>query len=283
MKHLEWDRLGFSMRNWIGAFCRSGLAAGVLAPLLLAAPGLAQEPNSPEVQEEGEVASDEAYGQVEIEIHDKAGSLLEEILVTAQRRETLLQETPVAVTTFSEDAVEEIGIFDITDISAMAPNTVFNKQPSSNSNTSIAIRGVGSGETSLMVDPKVGVYIDGMYMSKTVGGVFDIIDIESIEVLRGPQGTLFGRNSSGGALNITTAKPSGEFNLKAQASMGNDGYPPLQRHPGPAQGGRHAVRQVLRHADGLRRLGEQRLSGSGERPRQRGQRHLPHSCALPAR
>ena len=220
MKHLEWDRLGFSTRNWIGAFCRSGLAAGVLAPLLLAAPGLAQEPNSPEVQEAGEVASDEAYGQVEIE----AGSLLEEILVTAQRRETLLQETPVAVTTFSEDAVEEIGIFDITDISAMAPNTVFNKQPSSNSNTSIAIRGVGSGETSLMVDPKVGVYIDGMYMSKTVGGVFDIIDIESIEVLRGPQGTLFGRNSSGGALNITTAKPSGEFNLKAQASMGNDGY-----------------------------------------------------------
>ena len=63
MKHLEWDRLGFSTRNWIGAFCRSGLAAGVLAPLLLAAPGLAQEPNSPEVQEEGEVASDEAYGR----------------------------------------------------------------------------------------------------------------------------------------------------------------------------------------------------------------------------
>ena len=218
MKHLArtaWNHLGFLQTGWAGAL--AALAAGAL---LLAAPGFAQESSPAEAEAEGELVTDE----VQIQIYDRAGGLLEEILVTAQRRQTLLQETPVAVTAFSGDAIEDIGIFDMTDISAMAPNTVFNKQPSSNSNSSIVIRGVGSGETSLMVDPKVGVYIDGMYMSKTVGGVFDIIDIESVEVLRGPQGTLFGRNSTGGALNITTAKPTGEFNLSARASAGNDGY-----------------------------------------------------------
>ena len=149
---------------------------------------------------------------------------LEEIIVTAQRQETMLQETPIAVTAFSSEKIEDLGIFDVTDIGSMAPNTNIQKQPSSNSNMSIFIRGVGSGETSLMVDPKVSFYIDGIYMSKTVGAVFDIVDMQSIEVLRGPQGTLFGRNSTGGAVNVTTVKPSGEFGLRLEGSVGNDGY-----------------------------------------------------------
>ena len=149
---------------------------------------------------------------------------LEEVVVTAQRRETLLQETPIAVTAFSAEKIADLGIFDITDIGSFAPNTNIQKQPSSNSNMSIYIRGVGSGETSLMVDPKTSFYLDGVYMSKTVGSVFDIADLQSIEVLRGPQGTLFGRNSSGGAVNVTTVKPSGELGGKLEASVGNDGY-----------------------------------------------------------
>ena len=149
---------------------------------------------------------------------------LEEVIVTAQRRETLLQDTPIAVTAFSEEKIKDLGIFDITDISALAPNTNIRKQPSSNSNMSIFIRGVGSGETSLMEDPKVSFYMDGVYMSKTVGAVFDIVDLEGIEVLRGPQGTLFGRNSTGGAINVRTAKPSGELNARVELSTGNDGY-----------------------------------------------------------
>ena len=156
---------------------------------------------------------------------------LEEIVVTAQRRETALQDTPIAVTVFTGEKIADMGIFDIRDLSSIAPNTALRKQPASNSNAGVFIRGVGAGETSLMVDPKVGVYIDGVYMSKTVGGVFDVVDLESVEVLRGPQGTLFGRNSSGGALNLTTAKPSGEFGLKLQASVGNDGY---RRYAGTA-------------------------------------------------
>ena len=157
------------------------------------------------------------------------GAVLEEILVTAQRRETALQETPVAITVFGEERIQDLGIFNVADLSGRAPNTTALKQPASSSNTSLRIRGVGSGETSLLVDPKAGLYIDGAYLSKTVGAVFDLVDLESMEVLRGPQGTLFGRNSTGGALNITTAKPSGEFGMKLQASAGNDGY---QRYMG---------------------------------------------------
>ncbi len=149
---------------------------------------------------------------------------LEEVIVTAQRRETMMQDTPIAVTAFTADRIVDMGIYDVSDIGGFAPNTNIQKQPSSNSNMSIFIRGVGSGETSLMVDPKTSFYIDGVYMSKTVGAVFDIVDLQSIEVLRGPQGTLFGRNSTGGAVNVTTVKPSGEFNLKLEASAGNDGY-----------------------------------------------------------
>ena len=157
------------------------------------------------------------------------GAVLEEILVTAQRRETALQETPVAITVFGGERIQDLGIFNVADLSGRAPNTTTLKQPASTSNTSLRIRGVGSGETSLLVDPKAGLYIDGAYLSKTVGAVFDLVDLESMEVLRGPQGTLFGRNSTGGALNITTAKPSGEFGMKLQASAGNDGY---QRYMG---------------------------------------------------
>ena len=149
---------------------------------------------------------------------------LEEILVTAQRRETELQETPVAVTVFSGDKIEDLGIFDITDLTGRAPNTTILRQPASNSNMDPRIRGVGAGETSLLIDPKVGLYLDGAYVSKTVGAALDLIDLESIQVLRGPQGTLFGRNSTGGALIVASAKPSGEMGAKFKASVGNDGY-----------------------------------------------------------
>ncbi|MEP5763226.1 MAG: TonB-dependent receptor [Halieaceae bacterium] len=151
-------------------------------------------------------------------------TVLEEIVVTAQRQQTMLQDTPIAVTAFTSQRIEDLGVFDISDIGSMAPNTNIQKQPSSNSNMSIFVRGVGSGETSLMVDPKVSFYIDGVYMSKTVGAVFDIVDMESIEVLRGPQGTLFGRNSAGGAINVTTVKPRGELGVRLEGSVGNDGY-----------------------------------------------------------
>ncbi len=155
---------------------------------------------------------------------DQRSSGLEEIVVTAQRREASLQDTPIAITAFTADKLNDLGVFDVVQVGDFAPNVFIGKQPASNSDMGIFIRGVGIGETSLLADPKVGIYIDGIYMSKTTGGVFDIVDLERIEVLRGPQGTLFGKNATGGAMNVTTKKPSGELGGRAEASVGNYGY-----------------------------------------------------------
>ncbi len=155
---------------------------------------------------------------------DQRSTGLEEIVVTAQRREASLQNTPIAITAFTADKLNDLGVFDVAQVGDFAPNVFIGKQPSSNSNMGIFIRGVGNNETALLADPKVGVYIDGVYMSKSVGGVFDIVDMERIEVLRGPQGTLFGRNTTGGAINVTTKKPTGELGGRAEASVGNYGY-----------------------------------------------------------
>ncbi|MFZ1293244.1 MAG: TonB-dependent receptor plug domain-containing protein, partial [Pseudomonadales bacterium] len=145
---------------------------------------------------------------------DARSSGLEEIVVTAQRREASLQDTPIAITAFTADRLVDLGVFDVTQVANFAPNVTIQKQVGTNSNMGINIRGVGIGETALLIDPKVGVYIDGIYVSKTVGGVFDIVDLERIEVLRGPQGTLFGRNTTGGAMNVTSKKPTGELGGK---------------------------------------------------------------------
>ena len=155
---------------------------------------------------------------------DARASALEEVIVTAQRREQSLQNTPIAITAFTTDRLNDLGVFDVSQVGNFAPNVTIQKQPSSNSNMNISIRGVGQGETSLLADPKVGLYIDGVFMSKQVGAVFDVADLERIEVLRGPQGTLFGRNTTGGAVNVTTKKPTGELGGKAEASVGNFGY-----------------------------------------------------------
>ena len=167
----------------------------------------------------------EEAGRMQIELIDDP--YIETIVVTAQRRETLLQDTPVAMTVLGLDDIEDRGIYDIAAVSGLAPNAIVQRQPGSNANASIAIRGVGSGDTSLLVDPKVSYYLDGVYMSKTVGAAFDILDIERIEVLRGPQGTLFGRNSTGGAVNVVTLAPTGEWRVRGQTGVGNDR---LHRH-----------------------------------------------------
>lgn len=155
---------------------------------------------------------------------DHIASGLEEIVVTAQRREKSLQETPIAITAFTSDKLEKLGIFNVEQVGEFAPNVWMSKQPSTHANMGIVIRGIGMSDTALTADPKVGVYIDGILVSKTTGGLFDIADLERIEVLRGPQGTLFGRNTTGGAINVTTRKPSGELLGKAEASVGSFGY-----------------------------------------------------------
>ncbi|MGH8193448.1 MAG: TonB-dependent receptor [Woeseiaceae bacterium] len=139
---------------------------------------------------------------------DTEDSLFEEITVTAKRREQNLYEVPVAVTAFSGETIEKQGITDLTDIGKFVPNlNVTGFSAGHTSSVNPFIRGIGLQDHLITTDPGVGVYVDGVYLGRQVGQNWSLANIERVEVLRGPQGTLYGRNSLGGAINIITRKP----------------------------------------------------------------------------
>jgi len=155
---------------------------------------------------------------------EATGLTLEEIVVTAQKREEGLQDTPIAVSAFTTQALANKGIDNISKLAQFTPNLVFDTTSpvsGASSGAVVFIRGIGNTDFSLTTDPGVGTYVDGVYVSRSVGGVLDVLDVERIEVLRGPQGTLFGRNTIGGALNITSRKPSEEFEGSVEVTAGN--------------------------------------------------------------
>ena len=148
---------------------------------------------------------------------------IEEIVVTAQKREENLQDTPIAITAFTEESLEGRMINDISKLADFTPNVIFDTTtPISglSNGAAVFIRGVGQLDFGLTTDPGVGTYIDGVYSSRAVGGVLDVVDIERIEILRGSQGTLFGRNTIGGAINITTKRPAETFGGMVEATFG---------------------------------------------------------------
>ena len=145
---------------------------------------------------------------------------LSEIVVTAQRRAENIQDVPVAVTALDSNTLDNMRVKDVQNLSGLAPNLQISSQGIQSIPT-ISMRGINSGTSDNAVDPKIGVYLDGVYIGRSVGAIFDLADIQQVEVLRGPQGTLFGRNATGGAISLVTAKPTGEFGVKAMASYGN--------------------------------------------------------------
>ncbi len=152
---------------------------------------------------------------------DPAGMQIEEIVVTAQKREENLQDVPIAVSAFQQDTLERIGATRAADIGRLVPNLSATTLPSNTSTVAYSIRGIGQVEPLLTVDPGVGVYVDGVYVARQTGGAFQLADVARIEVLRGPQGTLYGRNTTGGAISVITKAPSGEFDLKQTVGYGN--------------------------------------------------------------
>lgn len=147
-----------------------------------------------------------------------------EIVVTARRREESLQDVPVAVTAVTAEGLERRQIDSIAQVGESVPNLTY--QPGAPTGTggstpSIFIRGIGSAETSLGTEPGVGLYVDDVYIARSVGSVLDLVDLESVQVLRGPQGTLFGRNSLGGAILIRTRPPGDEFGGSVEAKTGS--------------------------------------------------------------
>ncbi len=147
-----------------------------------------------------------------------------EVIVTARRLEESLQDTPVAVTVLTAEVLESRGIRDLSQIEAATPNLTFDASANisgSNSAASVFIRGVGQTDFQLTTDPGVGIFIDGVYVSRGVGGTMDLLDIERVEVLKGPQGTLFGKNTIGGAISIVTRRPENEFGGRIQVGAGS--------------------------------------------------------------
>lgn len=147
---------------------------------------------------------------------------VEEIVVSARKRAELLEDTPISVTALSENALRESGVTRINTIQELVPNMTFQTGLTGQS-TQIRIRGVGTSAPGPAFDPGVGLYVDGVFLPRAPGSVLDVVDVQQIEVLRGPQGTLFGKNTVGGAVNITTVKPSMEpeaFVLLRPGSLG---------------------------------------------------------------
>jgi iron complex outermembrane recepter protein len=149
---------------------------------------------------------------------------LADIIVTAQKRSESLQRTPLAITAIDAGTIADRRIEDATDINALAPNLTVTSGPSSKGHLVLFIRGIGESESILTADSPIGLYVDGVIVGRSTGAVFELVDLERIEVLRGPQGTLYGRNTVGGAVNLITRKPSDEFGIEANASFGNWGY-----------------------------------------------------------
>ena len=145
---------------------------------------------------------------------------LEEVIVTAERREASLQNTAVAVTAMTQEALTENDISDVTDLSGFVPNLVVSGQEDQ-SDIKIFIRGVGTNNPTETGDQGVGVYVDGVYAARAQGALALMYDLENVQVLRGPQGTLFGRNNTGGALLLQTKKPRGEYEADLQLSAGS--------------------------------------------------------------
>lgn len=136
----------------------------------------------------------------------------EDIVVTAQRREERLIDVPISVSAMSSEALERAGATNVSNISNYMPNVQINQTVGNTFGPLISIRGLApAADTSLGRDQPVGLYVDGVPIAKSTGAAFEIADLERVEVLRGPQGTLYGKNTIGGAVNLVTRKPSGEF------------------------------------------------------------------------
>jgi iron complex outermembrane recepter protein len=184
-------------RRWFNTTVFATAIAGAFAPVAVSAQDGGSPPSSPDDAQAGRPAqpATDAFG---------------DIVVTARRREETLQSVPVSVTALSGAALEQRGYQSIVDIQQTTPNLAFTPGTGgTSSQISGYIRGVGEFDYIITSDPAVAVFVDGVYQARPFGAITSLLGIERIEVLRGPQGSLFGKNTIGGAINIVTTKPTG--------------------------------------------------------------------------
>ena len=187
-----------SRSNSTRAFLCTGAALAVLA----AAPGFAQD--APAAPNNEQAAADNG-----------------DIVVTARRRSESLLQTPIAVTAFSADKLAKTGVVDLTDIQTTTPNTTLKDARGTNSTLAAFIRGVGQQDPVPGFEAGIGIYLDDVYLNRPQAAVLDVYDVERIEVLRGPQGTLYGRNTIGGAVKYVTKRLPDHFALDLRGSYGS--------------------------------------------------------------
>ena len=150
---------------------------------------------------------------------DNAG--LTDIIVTAQRREQSMQDVPIAVTALSAETLQANRVTTVNDLSGLAPGVTVRPAAGGSQIPSFSLRGVVSYGVVPGSDKQVSIYLDGVYISSPRGSIFDLPDVQRIEMLRGPQGTLFGRNATAGAVSVSTRDPSGEMRVRARTTVGN--------------------------------------------------------------
>jgi iron complex outermembrane receptor protein len=160
-----------------------------------------------------------AAAEAEPEAPEQAANVLENVIVTADRRETNLQNTPIAITAFGPSTLQDRGVNSIRDLAGQVPNLSIPRASISYTTQTYSLRGIG--ESDPIQEPVLALYVDDVYQPRQIGSMLDFNDLERIEVLRGPQGTLYGRNSSAGALRIITLDPNDEFRVRASLSYGS--------------------------------------------------------------
>ncbi len=172
-------------------------------------------------------ASFTSAAQAQEEARRSTSALLEEVVVTARKREEGSQEVPLSISALGADQLESLKIRDLTNLSVRLPNVALDDAGTARGTANFAIRGLGVNSSIPGIDPTVGVVVDGVYIGLNNGILFDTFDLESVEVLRGPQGTLFGRNVTGGAVLLNSKKPGEEFEFSARAAIdqGPEGGP----------------------------------------------------------
>ncbi|HQW77713.1 MAG TPA: TonB-dependent receptor, partial [Dokdonella sp.] len=192
---------------------KNRLTTALLAALLLPAAAVAQQTDAASEKSEKQVAADEAS---KTEVQQLTG-----ITVTARKREESLQTVPVAVTAYSAASLDNLDVQDLGDLDAFVPNLTVYAARGSNSTVTAYIRGVGQADPLWGVDPGVGIYLDDVYIARPQGALLDVFDVERIEVLRGPQGTLYGKNTIGGAIKYVSAPLDEDFYGQASVTAGS--------------------------------------------------------------
>jgi len=153
-----------------------------------------------------------------------SAQVLEEVIVTSQKREENIQNVAIAISAFTSDTLKAKGVMDVHAMSNLTPNVNLDASSPFSGDTSVlsaSIRGIGQDDFAFNLDPGVGVYVDGVYLARTIGANQNLLDVERVEILKGPQGTLFGRNTVGGAINIVTHVPGTEVKFQAEATGGS--------------------------------------------------------------